>query len=95
MPLSQAVEDYYLMAVESDKPLSAVDYRPSEEIESDIEIWLYAVIARYNNMDENERILFDLKFRETLDPVFSGRYLVHDVYVRFRLSDDAAMRAKG
>lgn len=94
-PLSQAVEDFYLMAIKSGEPLSAVDNHPSEEIESDIEIWLYAIIARHNNMDESERLLFDLKFRETLDPVFSGRHLVHDVYVNLRLDEGQIIGAKG
>lgn len=94
-PLSQAVEDFYLTAVEYNGALSAVASRPSEEIESDIEIWLYAVIARYNNMGENERVLFSLRFEETIDPVFSGRYRVHDVLVSLRLDEKFAISATG
>lgn len=93
--LSQAVEDFYLMAVESDGPLSAFDCRPPDEIEADIEIWIYAVIARYNNMSESERVLFSLRFEETIDPVFSGRYRVHDVLVSLCLDSESAMIASG
>lgn len=93
--LSQAVEEFYLKVIESDEPLSAVSFRPSEDIESDTEIWLYAIIARFNNMDESERVLFDLSFEETIDPVFSGRYRVHDVYVGLRFDAESSIRMNG
>ncbi|MDX2503908.1 MAG: hypothetical protein QNL62_05470 [Gammaproteobacteria bacterium] len=93
--LHSAVENFYLTAVDSDVPISAVDYRPSEDIETDIEIWLYAVIARFNNMGENERTLFNLKFEETVDPVFNGRYRVHDVLVNICLDATSAISVSG
>jgi len=93
-PLRQAVENFYLMAVDADQPLSAVDYRPSDDIESDIELWLYAIIARYNNMDESERILFEMTYQESTDPVFSGRLLVHDVSIRLRLDGDVVLNTR-
>lgn len=83
-PLREAVEGFYLMAVDADEPLHAVENRPSSNIEPDIELWLYAIMARYNNMDESERILFDLKYHETIDPVFTGRLLVHDITISLR-----------
>ena len=92
-PLSLAVEEFYLMAVEADQPLSAVEYRPPVDIEPDSEIWLYAVIARFNQMDESERLLFEMQFQESPDPVFNGRLLVQDVHVGLRPVDGVAMSA--
>jgi hypothetical protein len=91
--LSQAVEDFYMMVVESNEPVSAVEWRPSENIELDIEIWLYAVIARHNNMNEDERVLFNLRYEETIDSVFSGRYRVHDVLVNLHFNSNAELSA--
>jgi hypothetical protein len=86
--LSQAVEDFYLKVVESDEPLSAVECCPPVEIEPDMEIWLYAIIARFNNMDQSERALFRMEYRQTGDPVFNGRHLVQDVQVALSPDDD-------
>jgi hypothetical protein len=83
-PLSQAVEDFYTAVVESPDYVSALDMSPPENVESDIEIWLYAVISRYNNMDMEERALFDMHFNERLDPIFNGRNIVSDVKVKLR-----------
>ena len=83
-PLSQAVEDFYTAVVESPDYVSALDMSPPEDVESDIEIWLYAVISRYNNMDMEERALFDMHFKEQLDPIFNGRNIVSDVKVKLR-----------
>lgn len=91
--LSQAVEEFYLKVLEANKALSAIAFRPGAEIESDVEIWLYAVIAHYNNMDASERILFNLVYEETIDCVFSGCYKVHDVYVALQSSHDLALGA--
>jgi len=74
--------------VESDEPLSAVECCPPVEIEPDMEIWLYAVIARFNNMDQSERALFRMEYRQTGDPVFNGRHLVQDVQVALSPDDD-------
>ena len=81
--LSQAVEDFYINVIESNEHLSAVEWRPVAGINLDIEveIWLYAVIARFNNMDESEQDLFGIEYKQTIDPVFNGKYLVQDVYV--------------
>ena len=81
--LSQAVEDFYINVIESNEHLSAVEWRPVAGINLDIEveIWLYAVIARFNNMDEGEQDLFGIEYKQTIDPVFNGKYLVQDVYV--------------
>ena len=81
--LSQAVEDFYINVIESNKQLSAVEWSPVADVEPDleVEIWLYAVIARFNNMDESEQELFSIEFKQTTDPVFNGKYLVQDVYV--------------
>lgn len=86
--LSQAVEDFYLKVVESNGLLSAVECCPPIEIEPDMEIWLYAVIARLNNMDQSERALFKMEYRQTDDPVFNGRHLVQDVQVSLSLDDN-------
>lgn len=83
-PLPQAVEDFYTIVVESPDYVSALDMSPTEDIESDIEIWLYAIISRYNNMDMEERTLFEMHFNEQLDPIFNGRNIVSDVKVRLR-----------
>lgn len=80
-PLRQAVEDFFLRVVDSNEPLSAVACRPPEDIEADVALWLYAIIARHNNMDRDERRLFNLYYQETVDPLFDGRYLVQDVYM--------------
>lgn len=82
--LAQAVEDFYTVVVDSPDYVSAIDMLPDEEVESDCEIWLYAVISRYNNMDMDERLLFDVNFNEHLDPVFNGKSIVSDVKVRLR-----------
>ena len=81
--LSQAVEDFYINVIESNEKLSAVDRGHVADIEPDLEleIWLYAVISYFNDMDENERDVFSIEYDQSTDPVFNGKYLVHDVYV--------------
>lgn len=86
--LTDAVEEFYLKAAESDGALSAVACTPPSDVEPDIEIWLYAVIARYNNMDQSERSLFTIDYQQTVDPVFDGRQRVHDVFVALRPERD-------
>lgn len=89
-PLRQAVEDFYLAVVDSDQPLRAVDYIPSDHVESDSELWIYAVIARHNNMDEQERSLFNISFVEEPDPIFNGRHIVCDVIINLNPSNSIA-----
>ena len=81
--LSQAVEDFYIQVIESNEKRSAVECGYITDIEPDLalEIWLYAVISRFNDMDVNERDLFSIEYDQSTDPVFNGKYLVHDVYV--------------
>lgn len=81
--LSQAVEDFYINVIESNEKLSAVERGHVADIEPDLEleIWLYAVISYFNDMDENERAVFSIEYDQSTDPVFNGKYLVHDVYV--------------
>lgn len=81
--LSQAVEDFYINVIESNEKLSAVERGHVADIEPDLEleIWLYAVISYFNDMDENERDVFSIEYDQSTDPVFNGKYLVHDVYV--------------
>jgi len=85
--LGQAVEEFYLEVIDSGDPLSAIECCPGVEIEPDMEIWLYAVIARFNNMDQSERMLFSMTYTQTEDPVFNGRHLVQDVKVSMNLTD--------
>ncbi|SHJ70212.1 hypothetical protein [Cycloclasticus pugetii] len=87
--LGQAVEDFYLKAIESGTTLSAIKCCPDVEIEPDMEIWLYAVIARFNNMEQSERVLFNMEYKQTEDPIFNGRHLVQDVHVSVNLADDS------
>lgn len=81
--LSQVVENFYINVIESNKKLSAIEWGHVADIEPDLEleIWLYAVISRFNDLDENERDIFSIEYDQSTDPVFNGKYLVHDVYV--------------
>lgn len=82
-PLSQAVEDFYINVIGSKEKLSAVEWGHVADIEPDLEleIWLYAIISRFNDMDENEKEIFSIEYDQSTDPIFNGKYLVHDVYV--------------
>ena len=82
-PLSQAVEDFYIQVIELNEKRSAVEWGHGADLEPDLEleIWLYAVISRFNDMDEHERGLFSIEYDQSTDPVFNGKYLVHDVYI--------------
>jgi len=84
-PLKIAVEEFYLQALESNASLDALDYLPDDAIESDPEIWLYAIIGRFNNMEDEERDCFKLNYDEYVDPVFSGVRIVKNVHVSLRL----------
>lgn len=86
--LSQAVENFYFNVIELNEPLSAVKCCPSVDVEPDLELWIYAVIAHFNNMVESERALFKMEFKQTIDPVFNGRYLVQDVHVALTGDED-------
>ena len=81
--LSQAVEDFYIQVIESYEKRSAVKWAYVTDLEPELalEIWLYAVVSRFNDMDENERDIFSIEYVQSTDPVFNGKYLVHDVYV--------------
>ena len=81
--LSQAVEDFYINVIESNEKLSAVEWGHVAAIEPDLEleIWLYAIISRFNDMDENEKEVFNIEYAQSTDPIFNGKYLVHDIYV--------------
>ena len=50
-------------------------------------------MARYNNMDESERALFTMEYKQTADPVFNGRHLVHDVHVALFPDSDLAFNS--
>ena len=90
-PLRQAVDAFFIAVVEGSGPLSAAAHRPSPTVEADPETWMFAVLARYHGLDDEDRALFHLEYDEVTDPVFSGRRLVRDVRVGF--SPDHAVSA--
>ncbi len=82
--LRTAVESFYEKVIDTSETLSVVDHYPNPDIEPDIELWLYAVITRFNNMDATERKYFAISYDEDVDPVFNGRHLVKDIHISLR-----------
>jgi len=82
-PLHESIQTFYLSA-EPGKAISAMGLRGlAPEVCSD-EIWLYAVIGRFNLMTAKERGFFRLEYVEEVDPVFNGRFFIKDVRVSVR-----------
>ncbi len=82
--LGQAVDNFFVEVLNTGSSLLALDYYPSHSIEPDPEIWLLAVISRYNIMIETERKFFKLDYIESIDSVFNGLHYIHDVNVSYR-----------
>ena len=84
--LAAAVETFFLRVLNSAEPISAVSCRPAEDVAPDVNIWLYALVLRHDNMNEQERRIFGMEAARTVDPVFNGLHYVSDIQVRADLS---------
>ena len=84
--LSKIVEDFYRSVMVENKKMSALEWFPNDNVEIDVEMemWLYAVISRFSKMNRSEQELFRLEYEQSVDTVFNGKYLVHDVYVSMK-----------
>ena len=77
---SATIDAFFRKVLDDGGPLSVMSSQP-EVIEPDASIWAFAVLARYNSMDEAERALYKLVYDETVDMEFDGNCYVHDVQV--------------
>lgn len=82
-PLRDAVRTFYLGVTPGDSVL-AMSHRHLAPKHCNGDTWIQAVISRHNLMTERERRIFDLKYVQTYDPVFDGRFVVTDVRVERR-----------
>jgi hypothetical protein len=82
-PLHESIQTFYLSA-EHGKAISAMGLRSLAPEACSDEIWLYAIIGRFNLMTARERGFFRLEYVEEVDPVFNGRFFIKDVRVSAR-----------
>ena len=77
---SAAIDAFFRKVLDDGGPLGMISNQP-KVIEPDASIWAFAVIAKYNNMDESERARYKLVYDETVDLEFDGNYYVHEIQV--------------
>ncbi len=82
-PLHEAIQAFYLSA-EPGKTISAMGLHGLAPEACSDEIWLYAIIGRFNLMTAKERGIFQLEYVEEVDPVFNGRFFIKDLRVSVR-----------
>lgn len=81
--LYESIQAFYLSA-ESGKAISAMELHSLAAHACSEEIWLYAIIGRFNLMSAKERGFFQLEYVEEVDPVFNGRFFIKDVRISLR-----------
>ncbi len=75
----QAVRQVFFRCLEEDREVSGLECYTSAPDGVDVELWLYALMAEYNAMKEEDRVLFILDFPGEFDSVFDGNFHAEDV----------------
>ena len=75
----EAVRQVFFLCLEEGREVSGLECYTSAPDGVDVELWLYALMAEYNAMREEDRALFKLNFPGAFDPVFDGNFHAEDV----------------
>jgi hypothetical protein len=75
----EAVRQVFFRCLDENREISGLDCYTSAPDGVDVELWLYALMAEYNAMKEDDRALFELNFPGVFDSVFDGNFHAEDV----------------
>lgn len=75
----EAVRQVFFLCLDEGREISGLDHYAAAPDGIDVELWLYALMAEYNAMREEDRALFRLNFPGTFDSVFDGNFHAEDV----------------
>lgn len=75
----KAVRQVFFLCLEEDREVSGLESYSSAPDGVDVELWLYALMAEYNAMKEEDRALFAMSFPGEFDTVFDGNFHAEDV----------------
>ena len=74
-----AVRDVFFNCLKDNKPISGLESYQGAPEGIDVEIWLYALMAEYNAMDEDSRKYFSLEFEGEFDQTFSANFKAENI----------------
>lgn len=80
-PLKLAVDAYFCEVIDSGMRQSALEYLQKQAFPWDAETWLYQVICGYDGLTQEYRQFFELEPLGKPHPVFTGNYIIEDVYL--------------
>lgn len=75
----EAVRQVFFRCLEESREVSGLECYIFAPDGVDVELWLYALMAEYNAMREEDRALFKLNFPGAFDSVFDGNFHAEDV----------------
>lgn len=75
----QAVRQVFCQCLEEGREVSGLACYTSAPDGIDVELWLYALMAEYDAMSEEDRALFTMHFPGKFDVVFDGNFYAEDV----------------
>lgn len=77
--LQEAVRGVFFTCLYDGCSVSGIDSYSLAPEDTDITLWLYALLTTYNAMSDEERALFKLDYPGEFDPVFTANYHAKDI----------------
>jgi len=81
--LKQDTERFFLAAIDSPTPCSALDYLVEQQLEWPPEAWLFQVIGEYNSLPRAQQQLFRFQREEAKAHVFNELMIIHDITLAY------------
>ena len=75
----EAIRNTFYTCLHDNRSLSGIESYALAPEGTDITLWLYALMAEFNAMDDNDRSLFKLEFPGGYDEIFTANYHAEDV----------------
>lgn len=83
-PLKLAVEDYFCQVIDTGRSVSALEYHQEQNLDWDLESWLYQVIGEFEGLSDEYRDYFDLEPLGEPHAIYSGNFIIRDVALGLR-----------
>jgi|GEM_PF-2949127 len=77
--IQEAIREVFLACLSDGRTISGIDSFLLAPKDTDLMLWLYALITTFNAMSEAEQALFTLDYPGEFDPVFTANYHARDV----------------
>ncbi|MCF2947772.1 hypothetical protein L0668_06620 [Paraglaciecola aquimarina] len=82
--LAKDVEDFFIQVIDSDQPISGVEYLAENELTWDPEIWLFQIVAEYEGLPQQSKHSFLLEKESAAKSPFNQLHIIQDVKLGMR-----------